>query len=69
MSVAKKHFDITLVGRNHPHLLLFQLVYLAPTALSQAHFHVRDVKLGRLTSLIHVTLKQDGQEKALAYIT
>ena len=69
MSVAKKHFDTTLVGQNQPHLLLFQLVYLSPTALSQAHFHVRDVKLGRLASLIHVTLKQEGQEKALAYIT
>ena len=68
MSVAKKHFDITLVGQNQPHLLLFHLVYLSPTALSQAHFHVRDVKLGRLTSLIHVMLKQDGREKTLAYI-
>ena len=69
MTVAKMHFDTTLTAQNQPDLFLFHLEYLLPTALATAVFHVRDVKLGRLTSLIHLSLEQGCREKALAYVT
>lgn len=69
MTVAKMHFDTTLRMQNQPHLLLFQLQYLLPVAIAQATLHIRDIKLGWLTSLIHISLMQGGRERALAYIT
>lgn len=69
LQVVKKHFSTTLSKQNQPHTLALHLDFLRRTQTGQATFTVRDVKLGRQTSVVHVTLRQDGREEVVGYIT
>ncbi|KAH0399133.1 hypothetical protein KCU89_g6524, partial [Aureobasidium melanogenum] len=71
MRVAELHFATTLAKQNQPHIMSMHLEFLRRTSIGPAQFNVRDVKLGRGTSIIHVTLFQDGgdREEVAAYIT
>ena len=63
------HFSSTLHGQNQPDTSILQLNFLRRTSAGPATFVVKDVKLGRATSIIHVTLVQNDVEEAVAYIT
>lgn len=68
-TVVRKHFDTTLRKQNQPHTLALHLDFLRRTQTGPATFVVKDVKLGRQTSIVHVTLSQDDREEVVGYIT
>ncbi|KAK5134293.1 hypothetical protein LTR08_006722 [Meristemomyces frigidus] len=67
--VVKTHFDTTLRKQNQPHTMTAHLEFLRRTQLGSATFKVKDVKLGRQTSVVHVTLTQDDREEVVGYFT
>jgi hypothetical protein len=69
LRVATLHFATTLSAQNQPHTLTLHLDFLRRTQTGPATFHVKDVKLGRQTSVIHITLLQETREEVVGYIT
>lgn len=67
MQVAKTHFSTTLSQQNQRHTIALHLEFVRRTEAGPATFLVRDVKLGRLTSIIHISLFQKGREEVLGY--
>ena len=68
LQVANKHFRTTLKKQNQPHTLTLHLEFPRRTEVGPATFIVKDVKLGRQTSTIHISLIQHGREEAVAYL-
>ena len=68
-TVVRKHFDTTLKKQNQPHSIAFHLDFLRRTQIGLATFKVKDVKLGRQTTIVHVTLTQDDREEVVGYFT
>lgn len=69
MRVVSLHFATTLARQSQPHTITLHLDFLRRTQVGAATFKVKDVKLGRQTSVVHVTLSQDGREEVVGYIT
>lgn len=69
LQVAKTHFSKTLSAQNQPHTITLHLEFVRRTEVGPATFKVRDVKVGRLTSTIHVSLYQSGREEVIGYLT
>ncbi|KAI1456380.1 thioesterase-like superfamily-domain-containing protein [Annulohypoxylon moriforme] len=69
LRVAATHFRTTLAKQNQPHTVSLHLEFLRRTQEGPATLTVRDIKLGRQTSTIHVTLSQDGREEVVGYLT
>jgi hypothetical protein len=69
LQVAKTHFSTTLSSQEQPHTIGLHLDFLRRTQVGPALFVVKDAKLGRQTSIIHVTLKQGGRDEVVGYIT
>lgn len=69
LRVASAHFSTTLAKQNQPHTITLHAEFLRRTHAGHATFTVRDMKIGRQTSTIHVTLTQDGREEVVAYLT
>lgn len=67
--MAKTHFSQTLSGQNQPHTITLHLEFVRRTEVGPATFKVRDVKVGRLTSTVHVSLFQNGREEVIGYLT
>ncbi|KXS98539.1 hypothetical protein AC578_5519 [Pseudocercospora eumusae] len=66
---VKKHFDTTLAKQDQPHTLALHLDFLRRTQTGPVQISIKDVKLGRQTSIVHITLSQDGREEVVGYIT
>lgn len=62
---VKKHFETTLSKQDQPHTLALHLDFLRRTQTGPAKFTIKDVKLGRQTSVVHITLSQDGREEVV----
>jgi hypothetical protein len=73
LSVVKTHFSTTLKKQNQPHTIALGLNFLRRTEVGEALFTVREVKLGRQTSVVHVTLSQNidnhTREEVVGYFT
>ena len=69
LRVVKKHFETTLREQEQPHTLALHLDFLRRTETGPATFKVKDVKLGRQMSIVHVTLSQGNREEVVGYIT
>lgn len=69
MQVVTTHFNTTLSKQNQPHTIALHLDFLRRTQVGPAHFTVKDTKLGRQASVMHVTLSQAGREEVLGVIT
>ncbi|KAF2090519.1 hypothetical protein K490DRAFT_24029, partial [Saccharata proteae CBS 121410] len=69
LRVARTHFETTLAAQNQPHTITLHLEFLRRTQVGPATFTVKDAKLGRQTSVIHVSLVQDGRDEVVGYIT
>lgn len=73
MRVAALHFATTLAAQQQPHAITLHLEFLRRTEVGPGQFVVRDVKLGRQTSTLHVTLSQRiggrAREEVVGYIT
>lgn len=72
MRVASLHFDTTLKKQKQPNTATLHLEFLRRTEVGTAKFTVKDMKLGRQMSNIHITLSQeiDGhyREEVVGYI-
>ncbi|KAI1162454.1 thioesterase-like superfamily-domain-containing protein [Nemania serpens] len=69
LRVAATHFSTTLAKQDQPHTITLHAEFLRRTGAGLATFTVKDMKLGRQTSTIHVSLAQDGREEVVAYVT
>ena len=69
LRVASTHFATTLSSQNQPHTITLHLDFLRRTQAGPALFTVRDTKLGRQASVLHVTLSQGGREEVVGYLT
>jgi len=69
LRVAATHFNTTLAAQKQPHTITLHAEFLRRTNAGGATFTVRDMKLGRQTSTIHVSLTQNGREEVVAYLT
>ncbi|KAI0426117.1 thioesterase-like superfamily-domain-containing protein [Xylaria sp. FL1042] len=69
LRVAATHFNTTLAKQNQPHTITLHAEFLRRTRAGAATFTVKDMKLGRQTSTIHISLTQDGREEVVAYLT
>ncbi|KAF2098600.1 hypothetical protein NA57DRAFT_39122 [Rhizodiscina lignyota] len=69
MLVASKHFSTTLAKQNQPHTMTLHLEFMRRTQKGPATFKVKDMKLGRQASVIHVSLVQDGREEVVGYLS
>ncbi|KAI0109703.1 thioesterase-like superfamily-domain-containing protein [Nemania sp. FL0031] len=69
LRVAATHFSTTLSKQNQPHTITLHAEFLRRTSAGPATFTVKDVKLGRQTSTIHISLAQDGREEVVVYVT
>lgn len=70
LRVAQIHFQTTLSKQDQPHTISLHLDFLRRTQIGPAHFTVRDVKLGRQTSVVHIALAQTptSREEIIATI-
>jgi hypothetical protein len=69
LQVAKLHFATTLKKQDQPDPIAYHADFLRRTEEGKVTFTVKDVKLGRQTSVIHISLSQDGREEVVVYIT
>jgi len=68
LRVVQTHFNTTLSKQNQPHSMTLHLEFPKRTEVGPANFVIRDVKLGRQTSTVHVSLIQHGKEVVVGYI-
>ncbi|WPH01163.1 Hypothetical protein R9X50_00399900 [Acrodontium crateriforme] len=66
---VRQHFATTLRKQDQPHTLSLHLEFLRRTQVGPAEIIIKDVKLGRQTTTIHVTLRQDGRDEIVGYIS
>ncbi|KAI4285922.1 MAG: hypothetical protein L6R38_000287 [Xanthoria sp. 2 TBL-2021] len=71
LSATALHFHTTHAARNQPHTITLHLSFLRRTSIGPALFTIRDVKLGRRTSTVHVSLTQheDKEPSVVGYLT
>jgi hypothetical protein len=69
LEVARTHFSTTLAKQDQPHTIALHVEFLRRTQAGPATFKVEDVKLGRQTSILHVSMEQDGRQEVIAYTT
>ena len=69
LAVASVHFETTLAKQNQPNTIALHLEFVRRTQVGLAVLTVKDVKLGRQTSTIHVILSQGDREEVMGYIT
>jgi acyl-coenzyme A thioesterase PaaI-like protein len=67
--VVKTHFNTSLAKQNQPHTIALHVEFLRRTQVGPAIFKVDDVKLGRQTSIVHVSMEQEGRQEIIAYVT
>ncbi|KAF7189005.1 hypothetical protein HII31_09669 [Pseudocercospora fuligena] len=65
----KMHYQTTLKDRHQPDTTSFHLEFLRPTTTGPVSIHIKDVRLGKATSVVHATMIQGGTEKCVAYAT
>lgn len=69
LEVVKTHFSTSLAKQNQPHTIALHIEFLRRTQAGPAIFKVDDVKLGRQTSIVHVSMEQEGRQEVIAYVT
>ncbi|OAL53363.1 hypothetical protein IQ07DRAFT_585297 [Pyrenochaeta sp. DS3sAY3a] len=69
LEVVRLHFETSLAKQNQPHTIALHVEFLKRTEAGPANFRVDDVKLGRQTSIVHVTMEQEGRQEIIAYAT
>ncbi|KAF2433328.1 hypothetical protein EJ08DRAFT_686384 [Tothia fuscella] len=67
LRVAHTHFSTTLFKQNQPDAMTLHLEFPRRTEVGTATFIVKDVKLGRQLSMIHISLVQHGREAVIGY--
>ncbi|KAI1847734.1 hypothetical protein JX265_009163 [Neoarthrinium moseri] len=68
-AVAKHHFSTTLRSQNQPDCITLHVDFVQRTSVGPAIVKVKDIKLGRQTSTVQLTLTQDGRDEVIAVLT
>ncbi|KAK6218708.1 hypothetical protein LQW54_002631 [Pestalotiopsis sp. IQ-011] len=68
-SVAQEHFRTTLRAQNQPDCISLHADFVQRTSAGPAVVRVEDLKLGRQTSTVRLTLVQEGRNEVLAVLT
>ncbi|ESZ98858.1 hypothetical protein SBOR_0716 [Sclerotinia borealis F-4128] len=69
LQVSSLHFRTTLSAQNQPNPIALHVEFLRRTQVGPALFAVQDTKLGRQTSVLHVTLSQGDRVEVVGYLT
>ncbi|KAH8653345.1 thioesterase-like superfamily-domain-containing protein [Xylariales sp. PMI_506] len=69
LAVAQKHFYTTLASQNQPHCIIIHVDFVQRTSAGLALVKVTNIKLGRQTSTVQLTLTQDGRDEVIAMLT
>ncbi|CAO2648838.1 Nn.00g097870.m01.CDS01 [Neocucurbitaria sp. VM-36] len=69
LEVVKTHFSTSLAKQNQPHTIALHVEFLRRTGTGPAIFKVDNVKLGRQTSIVHLSMEQEGRQEIIAYAT
>ncbi|KAL8806551.1 MAG: hypothetical protein Q9200_004998 [Gallowayella weberi] len=71
LSATALHFSTTLADLHQPHTITLHLTFLRRTIVGPARLTIRDVKLGRRTSTIHLSLTQpdNAEPSVVGYLT
>ncbi|KAH9878447.1 hypothetical protein IAQ61_001719 [Plenodomus lingam] len=69
LEAVKAHFDTALAKQNQPHTIALHVEFLRRTQVGPATFKIDDVKIGRQTSTVHVSMEQDDRLEVIAYAT
>lgn len=67
--VAATHFATTLSSQNQPQAFTIHIEFVRRTEVGPATFVVREVKKGRQTSTVQVTLSQHGRDEVIGFLT
>ncbi|ETS76036.1 hypothetical protein PFICI_12980 [Pestalotiopsis fici W106-1] len=68
-SVAREHFLTTLKSQNQPDCISLHADFVQRTSAGPAVVQVEDLKLGRQTSTVRLTLVQEGRKEVLVVLT
>ncbi|KAH9860446.1 hypothetical protein J1614_011777 [Plenodomus biglobosus] len=69
LEAVKLHFSTALAKQSQPHTIALHVEFLRRTQAGLATFKIDDVKMGRQTSIVHVSMEQDGRQEVVAYAT
>lgn len=67
--VIAEHFRSTLKSYGQPDTVAMHVELLRPAPLGEAQVIVKDVRLGKGSSTVHVALVQGGKERVVGYAT
>jgi acyl-coenzyme A thioesterase PaaI-like protein len=65
--VIAEHFRTTLAKYAQPDTVSLHLEFVRPGTIGEARLHVKDVRLGKDSSVVHVSLVQGSKEKVVGY--
>ncbi|KAF2177059.1 thioesterase family protein [Zopfia rhizophila CBS 207.26] len=68
-AAAQKHFTSTLASRNQPDVHTLHIEFLRPVTLSVSTIKITDLKVGKGTNFIQLTLSQNNESKCTALAT
>ncbi|KAK4500128.1 hypothetical protein PRZ48_008314 [Zasmidium cellare] len=69
LRAVETHFLTTLSKQNQPHTLALHIDFLRRTQTGPVTITIKDIKLGRQTSVVHITLSQASREEVVGYVT
>jgi len=69
LKTTSLHFSTTLAHTCQPVTIALHVEYLRPATFGEVALKVRDSKLGRTSSTVHVSVSQGDKDKAVAYVT
>ncbi|KXS94067.1 hypothetical protein AC578_5327 [Pseudocercospora eumusae] len=67
LKTTKLHHQTALKDRHQADMTSFRLEF--PTTTGPVSIHIKDVRLGKATLVVHVTMIQGDSEKCVAYAT
>jgi acyl-coenzyme A thioesterase PaaI-like protein len=67
--VIALHYRTTLQKYDQPDMVAMHVELLRPAPLGEAKVVVKDVRLGKGSSTVHVALVQGGKERVVGYAT
>lgn len=63
------HFKTTLSKYDQLDTIALHIEFLRPAATGEARVHVKDVRLGKTSCMVHVSLVQGKTERVVGYAT
>lgn len=64
-----EHFGSTLASYAQPDTVAMHVELLRPAPVGEAVVRVKDMRLGKASSTVHVSLEQGGKERVVGYAT